>query len=185
MTFDSNVLRKIKKIKALAEKGIGGEKETAIKMYHSLMKKYNLSETEIAEEIITEHWFKYDGTKVKETLLLDIFYTVTGDNNYITYIDRRKRFDLGIKCTQAEAMQIEFLFNYYSEKLDEELKAFMLAFRWANNLMPDKTTRCYTENPEKRLTDEEEKLCKKADNISYFLNHNARPYGAIEKRKEK
>lgn len=34
-----DVLKKLKKIKTLAERGVGGEKETAIKMYQELLAK--------------------------------------------------------------------------------------------------------------------------------------------------
>lgn len=58
-------------------------------------------------------------------------------------------------------MQIEFLFNFYAKKLDEELEAFMLAFQRANNLMPDETTRCHIQK--KELTDEEGVLITMVD----------------------
>lgn len=44
------VLLKVKKIKALAERGIGGEKEAARKLLAALCAKYGISEEEISEE---------------------------------------------------------------------------------------------------------------------------------------
>lgn len=43
------VLLKVKKIKALAERGIGGEKEAARKLLAALCAKYGISEEEISE----------------------------------------------------------------------------------------------------------------------------------------
>ena len=40
------VLEKLGKIKALAERGVGGEKETALRMYEDLCRKYDISEDE-------------------------------------------------------------------------------------------------------------------------------------------
>ena len=40
------VLEKLGKIKALAERGVGGEKETAMRMYEDLCRKYDISEDE-------------------------------------------------------------------------------------------------------------------------------------------
>ena len=40
------VLEKLGKIKALAERGVGGEKETALRMYEELCRKYDISEDE-------------------------------------------------------------------------------------------------------------------------------------------
>ena len=41
------VIEKLVKIKALAERGVGGEKETAVQMYEALKAKYNISDEEI------------------------------------------------------------------------------------------------------------------------------------------
>lgn len=40
-------IEKLVKIKALAERGVGGEKETAVQMYEALKAKYNISDEEI------------------------------------------------------------------------------------------------------------------------------------------
>lgn len=40
---------KLKKLKALAERGVGGEKETALQMYSDLKEKYGITDEEIAE----------------------------------------------------------------------------------------------------------------------------------------
>lgn len=42
--------RKLKALKALAERGVGGEKETAKRLYEELKKKYEMSEEVAAEE---------------------------------------------------------------------------------------------------------------------------------------
>lgn len=42
--------RKLKVLKALAERGVGGEKETAKRFYEQLKKKYDLQEETVREE---------------------------------------------------------------------------------------------------------------------------------------
>ncbi len=42
------VLEKLGKIKALAERGVGGEKETAMRMYEDLKEKYGITDEEVA-----------------------------------------------------------------------------------------------------------------------------------------
>ena len=44
------VRRKLKALKALAERGVGGEKETAKRLYEELKKKYEMQEEAAAEE---------------------------------------------------------------------------------------------------------------------------------------
>ena len=41
------IAAKLKKIKALAERGVGGEKETAMRMYEDLKARYELEDEEI------------------------------------------------------------------------------------------------------------------------------------------
>ena len=47
-------LELLQKIKALAEKGQGGEKINAQKILAQLMEKYNISETELSDEVLKE-----------------------------------------------------------------------------------------------------------------------------------
>ena len=48
----------VKKIKALAESGVGGEKKNAQKLLQELMTKYNISEESLNGEIINEFELK-------------------------------------------------------------------------------------------------------------------------------
>lgn len=41
------IIAKLAKIKALAERGVGGEKETALQMYEALKAKYSVSDEEV------------------------------------------------------------------------------------------------------------------------------------------
>ena len=62
------VLEKLGKIKALAERGVGGEKETAMRMYEELCRKYNISddEAEAALMKLETRWFSYSTQLEKE-----------------------------------------------------------------------------------------------------------------------
>ena len=99
------VLEKLGKIKALAERGVGGEKETALRMYEELCRKYDISEDEAEAALaqLEKRWFSYS-TQLEENLLLQIFYKVIGSGeSYIytgKYSRRKKR---GCVCTALEA----------------------------------------------------------------------------------
>ena len=71
------VVKKLKALKALAEQGVGGERESALKLYHKLLEKYQIDEGEILEERVTLHWFSYK-TEHEEELLTRIFYKSHG-----------------------------------------------------------------------------------------------------------
>lgn len=65
------IAEKLKKIKALAERGEGGERETAMRMYEELKAKYELEDEEIMLDAVTLHWFGY-ATELEEELLTQI-----------------------------------------------------------------------------------------------------------------
>ena len=177
-------LEKLRKIKALAERGVGGEKETAMRMYEDLCKKYNVSEDEAELAQLEKRWFSYS-TKLEEELLLQIFYKVTGDSAHYVYTGKYgRRKKRGCVCTELEAVEIELLFNFYKKEMENELKAFMIAFKQKNNLYPDKTERAYKENdgPERELTEEEERKYRKAAFMQMVMDGRTPPKAAIEGR---
>ena len=75
------IAEKLKKIKALAERGVGGEKETAMRMYEDLKARYEIEDEEIMLDAVTLHWFSY-ADSLEEDLLTQIFYKVTGSASY-------------------------------------------------------------------------------------------------------
>lgn len=56
----------LKKVRALAEHGVGGEAENAEKLLARMMKKYGISEEELDEETRVRHDFTYHGGGGKE-----------------------------------------------------------------------------------------------------------------------
>lgn len=177
---------KLAKIKALAERGVGGEKETAMHMYEELKARYEIEDEEITLDEVTLHWFSYKND-LEEDLLTQIFFMVTGSASYHRYTgsySRRKK--RGCDCTEVEAAEITLYFNFYKEELKRELEAFLVAFRCGNDLYPDETARCYKENdveaPER--TDEEKRMLKKAAWYSNFMDKRKPPTALIGEPEE-
>lgn len=63
----------LKKLQALAERGVGGEKETAERKLRELIKKYNIDEAELAEDKLKEFEFKYSNPQ-EEQLIRQLFF---------------------------------------------------------------------------------------------------------------
>ena len=174
------IIEKLKKIKALAERGVGGEKETALRMYLDF--RYELEDEDIIQDAVSLHWFSYK-TQLEEELLIQIFYKVTGSIEYYRYTGRSsRRKTRGCDCTEIEAAEITLLFNFYRAELKRELQAFMMAFKSGNNLYPDKTARCYEENnsPTSKRSDEEKQMMEKAAMYSSFMDKRKPPRALIE-----
>lgn len=67
----------MKKLQALAERGVGGEKETAERKLKQLIEKYGIEEAELSDDKILEFKFHYKGEWEKR-LLRQIFYKMFG-----------------------------------------------------------------------------------------------------------
>ena len=120
----------LKKIRALAERGVGGEADNAEEILRRLMEKYGVSEDELDEEESRRHDFEYHG-KEQEKLLRQVVYKVTGGYAYnLVYraSGRKVKTRLGADCTAAEKVEIEFLFDFYTRLWERERDAFLSAF---------------------------------------------------------
>ncbi len=114
------IAAKLKKIKAL--QNVGGEKETAMRMYEDLKARYELEDEEIMLDAVTLHWFGY-ADELEERVLRWIFYKVTGDASYHIYTGKySRRKKRGCDCTEIEAAEITLLYNFYKEELKENWK---------------------------------------------------------------
>lgn len=128
----SEIKERLKKLYALALRGVGGEKEQAEAILKRLIKKYGVSLDDLDEEIIKEYEIKYSG-EAERKLLNQIVYKVTNEtghtfNFYYTQSGRTCRAVLGVSCTEAQKMEIEFLFNFYKQLYKKELEVFLRAF---------------------------------------------------------
>lgn len=131
----------IKKIKALADKGVGGEKETAQKMLSDLLKKHNLTIEDIDGDKTQDYFFNIKEESVR--LWVQIVGRVNSEIKIYGRFPDKTIKDLLLKgnhmisCTPSEYIQIEAMFIFYSSLYEKELKVFLRAFCTANDLLVD------------------------------------------------
>lgn len=101
----------LKKIRTLAERGVGGEAENAEKLLAHMMEKYDISEDELDADIRERNDFEYHA--------YELYYTATG---------RKVKTQLGADCTPAEKVEIEYLFDFYKRLWEKEKEAFLAAY---------------------------------------------------------
>ena len=137
MTERERLLEKVKRVQALAERGVDGEKDSAAALLDRLMKQYGISEAEIAEERREIAWFRFK-TPLERKLLNQVIYTVTGRIPYgcVGRYTGRTRKQIGIECTAAERLEIEISFEFYNAALQQELERFYSAFLMKNDIFP-------------------------------------------------
>lgn len=74
--MDQKKIDLLKKLKTLAEQGVGGEKETAQKKLKQLMQKYDVEE-ELSDETEEKYEFTFHG-EFERRLLLQVGYKILG-----------------------------------------------------------------------------------------------------------
>lgn len=127
---DQKKLDLLKKLRELAERGVGGEKEGAQKTLERLMKKYNIQEADLSEDVEEDHDFRYRN-EYEKLLLRQLFYKIVPEYKKKAYTyrcGRGSRTTLGISCTKAQALQIQIEYDFYRALWKEEVDFFMDAF---------------------------------------------------------
>lgn len=138
MTDREQLLQKVKKIQALAERGDRGEKESAAALLERLMKQHGIAESELSEDRREMAWFRYK-TPLELRLLSQIIYAVTGRVAFgcVGAYTNRPRKKTGIECTAAERLEIEYSFEFYKAAFEKELDRFYSAFLNKNHIFPE------------------------------------------------
>lgn len=131
-----------KKIKALQEKGIDGEKINAEIMLNKIMHKHGLTTNDLEQDKINDYYFTYKPGDHK--LWVQIVKRVNHKiNMYGPFPDKEvKAFSLSgnymISCTAVEYVEIETMLSVYEPLYKEELDIFFSAFCRANDLLVTK-----------------------------------------------
>lgn len=135
--MDEKTMERIKKLQALAERGVGGEKDTAEKMLQKMLEKNGIQSLDDLQDDNYEYvLFPYNG-KYEKKLLKQCIYkvlTAAGDRTY--YHTKGTRQKLGIYCTKAQKVEIHMEFEFYRKAFYEEMDIFIAAFINAQKIFP-------------------------------------------------
>ncbi len=134
MEDNTKLITLLKKLKALADRGIGGEKLNAERMLRELMQKHNISIEDIEGE--KKQRFDFDVPFKYDKLFWQIVSNVIIDWNgrYVAYKHFKRKF--GIEMTHAEHLEIEAKFDFYCKDFEEQMKIFTSAYILKNKLTP-------------------------------------------------
>ena len=127
-----------KKLKALADRGVDGEKYNAEQKLKDLLKKHNLTLEDIEGESILEHFFTLN--EQHHSLWFQIIKKVNYDIKCYGPIEKSKvkQYKLAgnyiIESTVSDYIEIEAKFNFYKDLYEKESKVFYDAFIQANGL---------------------------------------------------
>ena len=104
MTEREELLKRLERVKALAERGVGGEKENAEALLKRLMEKYDISDEDIEDTSTRTYFIRYQ-TQWERKLLHQIAYMHLGSGHSFgcvgTYTNRSRK-KVGVECTPAQ-----------------------------------------------------------------------------------
>jgi len=167
----------LKKLKVLAERGVGGEKETAQKKLDKLMKQNGLTEADLKETEERYYLFSYNGP-FKKRLLNQIIYKVLGASRTQLYHSKGTRNKIGVHCTPAEKIEIELEFEFYSALFDEEVDILLSAFISKQDIYPEDVPITSFDT----LPDEDREKFLKAEEYKKNITKRKRASGMIERK---
>lgn len=134
---------KLKKLKELAEKGVGGEAENARLILKRLQEKYRITDADLNDKEDTNLEFLY--AKDFSQLMVQIIRIIGIEGriyDVTTMPKKDKKFvgcpnaNIAVECTKSEYYLIKEMFEVYYSEYKKQLRNFEYAFFAKNNLLP-------------------------------------------------
>lgn len=131
-----NILLLAKKLKELAERGIGGEKQNAEEKLKTIMRKYKLTPEMLDANLTTER--AIECPKEDRLMVIQIISSVIGKNRLTSATQTKKAIGkkhyLFVELNELEYIEIREKIGFYIPKLKTDMELFRLAFIEKNEL---------------------------------------------------
>lgn len=144
-----------KKLKALADRGEGGEKFNADAKLKELMKKHGITEEQLLETTRSIKIFPVQ--RKHEKIFIQMVASIIGSKRVYNSRRSRKAPIYYIELTTSEELEIRAQFDFWSRVYDEEMSIFVEAFIQRHQLVPHDTKSDST----KDMTAQERKRMRK------------------------
>lgn len=129
---------KLKKIAALAERGVGGEKDNARRLLDALLAKHGLSVEEVTgvDQDAKPCWFKV--SKAEMSMLIQCYARAT-NRKTITYWRGAgsRKGEIRIDLTKLEAMELRAMWDHFGPLFRRERRKLMARHRKERELLAD------------------------------------------------
>lgn len=116
----------LKKLKALAERGEAGERDTARRKLAELMDKYGVDEADLSDEALLDMEFKYRD-EAERKILNQVFYKINHERGVYVYSKSRAKVLLW-RCTVAEGIRAKIEYEFFRDLWRDEVQTFLSAF---------------------------------------------------------
>lgn len=132
--MDTKILNRMRKLLALAERGVGGEKVNAERMLRNTLAKYDMTLDDLADDEIQSFKLTWSKADHKEILWQIIFRVLNKGGESIKYRARAGYRYIHLEMTKAENVEIMELYGRMKTAWDKDRKEIMLAFVWKHEL---------------------------------------------------
>ena len=143
MKTKQEIIDRIKKLRAMSERGESGESDNAKTLIEDLMAKYGIDESELDEDEV-ELRFVYCGDEDLKSLILQIVGVV---NEKIEFYEPKRgrysyfkelaghKFDTMFECSNADFVEIMTMYSVLKNDYIEKRKTFFYSFLIKNQLL--------------------------------------------------
>lgn len=165
-----SIKEKLKKLLALAERGVQGEAENARRLLEKLCKEYDVSIEELLDENqVKYHFFEVGRNKIYLDLFAQCYYKVTNKDR-LSY-KQISRSQIAVEMTAIQYTEMVSLFAWHKVNFDNDLeemkKNILIAYCRKHHLYIDVDS-----NDSMELTDEEKERLIKIMFMQESLNDN-------------
>lgn len=130
--IDPRLEAKLKKLYALAKKGVGGEAINAQSLLGDLLQKHNITLDMLIDTETKKYYFNYK-TEFEKDLLFRIVSNIKEVSN-MSYYQRRGQRKIGFDLSAYEYIEVEIQKEAYTESWKKYLEQAQSAFIVANRL---------------------------------------------------
>ena len=135
------LMRRIGKIKALADRGVDGEQAAAQAMLENILTRHNLTLADIEDTAPARNWVEVEFKGQHERKLMGQVIRKVRQHAGDLAIRQQKRVrsSFYVELSPAEHVEVEFLFELMRKALAEEFDKVLSAFIFRNNLYGPRT----------------------------------------------
>lgn len=165
------LMRRIGKIKALAERGIDGEQAAAQSMLENILAHHNLTMADVEDATPTREWVEVSFSgKHERSLMTHVILKVRQEPSSFQIKQRKRaRSSYYVELSSVEHVEVEFVFELMRKALAEEMEKVLSAFIFRNNLYGPSTVRD-EDKPRSEQTPEERARLRQIAAMSEFMN---------------
>lgn len=151
-TQSEAILLKIKKVKALAENGVEGEKEAALKLLNDLCEKYGVSLDDLVEEEPKHEYWIQVRTSVSKLFIQCLVHMFGATERFRADFEQFKcngHREFRLRMTPTEYIEFNVFFEWHRRNYLEERKKmrdlFFKGYISNHNLYPQETDEVFDE----------------------------------------